>query len=74
MGHTQAPTISRTVQAQLDERGISGAELARRLGFTQSYVARRIRGEVPWRADDIALIARELEIDAAELLAPGRAA
>jgi len=60
--------ISRRVRSLLEERGISGSELARRLGASQSYVSRRIQGTVPWRATDLVNIASVLGVPAAGLL------
>lgn len=70
MGTPEAQ-ISGRVRALLAERDISGSELARRLGLTQSYVSRRLRDDVPWRASDLALIARELGVDVSQLLPVG---
>ncbi len=60
--------ISKRVRALLDEREMSGSELARRLGETQSYVSRRIQGAVPWRATDLVRIASVLGVPVASLL------
>lgn len=74
MGNAKA-LIADRVRELLTESGISGAELARRLGATQSYVSRRVRGVVPWRADELYEIAGVLGISADEFLpTPDRAA
>lgn len=59
---------SKRVRAALAEHDVSAAALARRLGRSQSYLARRLRGRVPWRADDLASIARELGVNTTVLL------
>lgn len=46
----------------LAEQRVSGAELARRLGATQSYVSRRMQGVVSWRADELYEIAKLLDV------------
>ena len=60
--------ISYRVRRLLFERDISAAELARRLGKTQSFVARRLNGRTEWRASDLALIARDLGVPASTLM------
>ena len=63
--------ISARVRILLAERGLSAAELARRLDWTQQYMARRMAGRVAWRTTELAAIAAELEIEPAELLLSG---
>ena len=65
--------MARRVRGLLAEHRVTGFELARRTGWSQAYVSRRIRGKVAWRADDLPVIAEALGIDAADLL-PERAA
>lgn len=62
--------ISQRVQALLDEHSMSGSELARRLGTSQSYVSRRIRGDVPWRATDLNRIAGLVGVPVVTLIDP----
>lgn len=62
--------ISKRVRVLLAERRITASALARDLGLTQSYVARRMTGKVSWRASDLSLIAGHLGVDASALLAP----
>ncbi|TDC01858.1 XRE family transcriptional regulator [Micromonospora fluostatini] len=64
--------ISTQVRALLDERSLSGSELARRIGASQSYVSRRLRGEVPWRASDLGRIAKVVNVPVADLVDPAR--
>lgn len=45
--------VTERVRAVLAEVGVSGAELARRMGVTQPYIARRLTGNVPWRVADL---------------------
>jgi len=60
--------ITERVRSLIADRGVSGSELARRIGATQSYVSRRIRGDVPWRAGELVKIAAALGCTAADLL------
>ena len=45
--------ISASVSAALAIRGISKADLARRLGHYPSWVTMRLEGDRPWRIDDL---------------------
>lgn len=65
---TPESDTSKRVRVLLAEHDISAAALARRIGWQQSYIARRLRGRVPWRADDLSLIAGELGVDVTVLL------
>lgn len=62
--------ISKRLRVLLAEQKISASELARRVGLKQSYVSRRMRGDVPWRTPDLALIAAELQVTVADLVSP----
>lgn len=55
--------ISKRVRVILATQGINASELARRAGLTQSYVARRMRGKVAWRATDLVRIAPVLGVE-----------
>jgi len=48
-----AVAVARRVRAAIDDAGISAAEIARRVGKTQSYIARRMSGEVAFSAPDL---------------------
>lgn len=61
--------VSARLRALLAARGISEAELARRLGFTQSYVSRRMRGAVAWDVADLTRITGHLGVPVSDLLA-----
>lgn len=56
------------LRAQLARRRISASELARRIGWKQPYMARRIDGRVALDMDDLELIARALGVAVAQLL------
>jgi transcriptional regulator with XRE-family HTH domain len=67
MQRTESQTSER-VRALLADREISEAALARQLGLSQSYVSRRMRGDVTWRVDDIARIAAHLGVAVSDLV------
>jgi transcriptional regulator with XRE-family HTH domain len=64
--------LSRAVAAEirrlLDERGISGRELARRTGIPSRTVAHKLADRTPFDVDDLQSIAGVLEVDVTELL------
>jgi transcriptional regulator with XRE-family HTH domain len=66
--------ISKRIRVLLAEREISATELARRISKSQSYVARRMRGDVAWRAADLTRIAEAMAVPASTLLLTGSAA
>lgn len=64
----------------MTRRGISQAELAKRLSsdqddddqdVTQQFLSRRISGRVPFKVDELHRIAEALGVPAAELLSVG---
>lgn len=61
------PAASRRIRGLLGERGVSASELARHLGCSQPYLARRLDGRVEWRVDDLRRIATLLDVPATEL-------
>lgn len=62
--------IAAELRAILARRRISAAELARQLGWAQSYMARRLDGRVALDADDIEAIATTLKVDIVDLMPP----
>ncbi len=46
------------VRMQMSARGISSRELAKQIGMSHSYVATRLRGEMPFNVRDVEAIAR----------------
>jgi transcriptional regulator with XRE-family HTH domain len=65
--------ITERVRSTLAELGVSAAELARRMNVKQPYIARRMTGDVPWRAIDLQLAAAALGVPVTQFL-PGEAA
>lgn len=54
--------IPAEVRAELARQNISGRDLARRMGVSNDYAARRIAGRIPFSADDLRTIAFLLEV------------
>ena len=54
--------IAAEVRAELARQRISVSEAARRLGWGQSVLHRRIAAERPFEAEELAMIARILEV------------
>lgn len=50
------------VREALTERGLSGTAAARQLGWTQSYMSRRMTGAVPFDLVDLDQLARLLDV------------
>jgi transcriptional regulator with XRE-family HTH domain len=67
---SESPTewVARTLRGKLAERRMSQAELSRRLGWPQQTTSRRLSGSAPITVDDLAAIARELEIPMSSLM------
>lgn len=60
--------VAGELRATLARKRISAAELARRLGWSQSYMARRVDGRQALDLDDLERIAAALDVEPAELL------
>lgn len=61
-------SVAEAVRAQLNERKLSARKLARCIGKTRSYVARRVSGETPFRDADLLAIADVLDLSVSQLL------
>lgn len=61
--------VAEQVRRLLDERGISGRELARLTGIPQRTIAKKVAGQHPFDLDDLAKIAAALGVDVTDLLA-----
>jgi len=62
---------AREIRAHLGRERISVSELARRLGWSQSYLARRVDGRVAFDLNDLERITDELGIRILDLLPVG---
>jgi transcriptional regulator with XRE-family HTH domain len=61
--------VAGEVRRLLDERGISGRQLAERAGIPQRTVANKLSGRNPFDLDDVAKVCAVLEVDVTDLLA-----
>jgi transcriptional regulator with XRE-family HTH domain len=60
--------VAAEVRATAARKRVSGSELARRLGKTQSWVSRRMVGDIPLGLDDLEGFAAALEVSPFDLL------
>lgn len=60
--------MAAAVRAELGRRGKSQASLARDMDVPQMWLNRRLRGEVALSVDELAAIARALDMPVARLL------
>ena len=60
--------VAGELRATLARKRVSAAEAARRLGWSQTYMARRVDGRAPLDVDDLERIAEVLEVTVADLL------
>jgi transcriptional regulator with XRE-family HTH domain len=56
------------VRALIGRKNVSGADLARLTGRSQSYVSKRLRGEAAFTANDAEAISAALRVDLEALL------
>ena len=60
--------VAERIREVLAEREVSGAELARRLGVTQSYMARRLLGKYPFAVPELVRVAGILDVPVTRFL------
>jgi transcriptional regulator with XRE-family HTH domain len=60
--------VAEEIRRLLDERGMSGRELARLTEIPQRTVAAKLAGRNPFDLDDVAVICRVLEVSVTDLL------
>lgn len=61
-------TVAANIRSHMARQRVSQLELARRLGFSQSKVSRRLSGDFPITVDELESFARVLGITVADLL------
>lgn len=64
--------VAEEVRALMARRRISGVQLAKRIGKSQTYVWRRLSGETPFDVDDLEALAGALGVPATAFLAVNR--
>lgn len=60
--------VAEEVRVWMARRRLSGVKLAARINRTQAYVSRRLNGDVPFDIDDLANIAKALDISVTVLI------
>lgn len=60
--------VSGEVRRLLEERGMSGNQLAKASGLEQTTVARKLRGARAFDLDDLAALAPVLEVKVSDLI------
>jgi len=60
--------VASELRAILARKRISAAELARRVGWSQSYMARRVDGRAAMDVDDLEAVAKALDVPVRALL------
>lgn len=66
--------VAANIRAEAARGGITGQELATRIGVSAWFMSRRLRGEVAITVDELDAIARALDVPAETLLARSKAA
>ena len=63
-------SVSAEIRDEMKRQSVSQRELARRVGWAQSQLWKRLRGLVPYRTDEIERIARALDVPVSQLMSP----
>lgn len=66
--------IGERVRLALWRARLTQLQLAEALGVDQAAVSRRLRGQTPWKASDVEVAAKLLDLTVADLMAPEAAA
>lgn len=66
--------VASAIRTELDQRGISGRQLAEAMKWKRSTTARRLKGEHPFTVDQLTAIASYLGVPAASLIPDGQQA
>lgn len=64
--------IGRRVQTHLAGAGMTQGQLAAALGLTQAAVSRKLSGDRPWFADELANVSWVLSVSVGELFGEGQ--
>ncbi|UKA56664.1 helix-turn-helix domain-containing protein (plasmid) [Arthrobacter sp. FW305-BF8] len=65
-----AKEVIEAVRRHMSRQGVSGLELAKRIGISQNYIAKRLRHEASFTFNDVENIATALRIPSGHLV-PG---
>lgn len=62
--------VAAAIRAHLAIRGVKDAELAREVGWSQSYMSRRTNAGISFSVDDLGVIAQHFNVTIADLVQP----
>lgn len=65
-----ADRARRNIERRMGELGLSQRRAAAQLGMSQQSLSERVRGDTPWRLNEIEAAAITLEMDLTAILAP----
>ncbi len=75
MSKRATEAVAAEVRAEMGRQDVNGAQLAQRLGVSEMWVSRRIRGITPLTVSELADVAKALAVPIAKFLPePERAA
>lgn len=63
-----ARKVTEALRGYMSRQGVSGLELAKRIGISQNYIAKRLRHEASFTFNDVENIATALQIPIADLV------
>lgn len=66
--HTPTQAVGANVRAEVARRGLTQAALADVIGVSQSQLSKRLRGVIPFDVNELAAIAKALDVPIADLL------
>lgn len=68
---TLADSVAAEIRAEMSDQQISGAALSRLTGMSQNYIAKRLRGELPFTLNDLESVSKALGLSPSEVLTRG---
>lgn len=63
--------VAAEVRAEMGRQRLTGRAIARRLGWSDFYISRRLRGEVPFNINELAALAAVLEVPVTAFIPDG---
>ena len=64
------PSVAASVRAELRAADLTQERIGEALGLDQTSVSRRMKGKIPWRADELAQLSRVFGIPVERFYAP----
>lgn len=65
---TASAIVSRRIRGVMAELGVTQGQLGERIGMRQVVISKRIRGDVPWRVDEVVDVAQALDVPLERML------